>query len=292
MKANTFIIGAQKAGTTSLYQYMAQHPDVYFSEVKEVTYFVDDEHYAKGLDWYHGFFNRYQTQKVIATSFVHMLVDAHAPQRLQEYNPDSKIIICLRDPVQRAHSAYHYAIKNGWESESTQFIDCLHRELDPQSMPMTRYHDRNYFVNGLYAQHIQRWQQYFPAKQFFFIQDQDLRNNAKDVLVRLFQFLEIDTDVEVDTSKEFNKAGKVRSKGLQKLILNKESKIKLWVRKTLPKSWRVWLLGNVVSQVEKLNRVDAANPQIEEDQYQQYFEKDLAQLKSLFGIDLHQAQEK
>lgn len=284
MKANTFIIGSQKAGTTSLYRYLAQHPDVYFSEVKEVTYFVDNEHYEKGVEWYHDFFNKHSSEPIIASSFVHMLVDDNAPERLFKYNPDSKIIICLREPVSRAHSAFHYAIKNGWESEETSFEDCLTRELDASTMPITRYHDRNYFHNGLYHHHINQWLKYFPREQITLVKDTDLRHQGSEVLSKIFSFLGIKNHTEIDTSKEFNKAGKVRSKNLQKLILNKESKFKLMLRKSLPKPLRVWLLGNVVSKMESMNRVDQVNPEFDKKMFNQFFEEDLRKLREDFGI--------
>lgn len=284
MKANTFIIGSQKAGTTSLYRYLAQHPDVYFSEVKEVTYFVDNEHYEKGVEWYHDFFNKHNSEPIVASSFVHMLVDEKAPERLYEYNRDSKIIICLREPVSRAHSAFHYAIKNGWESEETSFEECLTRELDSSKMPITRYHDRNYFHNGLYHHHINQWIKYFPRDQITLVKDTDLRHKGSEVLSSIFNFLGIKDHAEIDTSKEFNKAGKVRSKNLQKLILNKESKFKLMLRKSLPKPLRVWLLGNVVSKMESMNRVDQVNPEFDQGAFRKFFEEDLKKLKKDFGI--------
>ena len=66
-KVNLLIIGAQKAGTTSLYQYIKQHPDVYFSEIKEITYFVVDKYYQKGIEYFHSFFSKYNNEKIIAS---------------------------------------------------------------------------------------------------------------------------------------------------------------------------------------------------------------------------------
>lgn len=286
MKANTFIIGVQKAGTTSLYRYMSQHPEVYFSEVKEVTYFVDNEQFAKGLDWYHSFFNKHKQESVIATSYVHMLVDQDAPVRLKEYNPDAKIIICLREPLARANSAFHYAVKNGWESEGSSLREVFNHPADLSGIANIRFHDRNYFENGLYHKHISNWLKYFPREQLHLVRDVDLRHKTSEELKKVFDFLDIDSNASIDTSKEFNKAGKVISKDLQKLILNKESKLKLFLRRRLPKSLRVWILGNVVSRIEAMNRIDESNAEIEAKEIQQYFRDDLNKLKNEFGIEL------
>ena len=106
-KVNLLVIGTQKAGTTSLYEYIRQHPDIYFSDVKEVTYFVEDALYSKGEDYYHSFFTKIENEKIIASSYVHMLPCKKCPGRVKEYNPDMKFIVMLREPVSRAYSAYN-----------------------------------------------------------------------------------------------------------------------------------------------------------------------------------------
>jgi hypothetical protein len=103
------IVGAQKAATTSLHFYLNQHPQLIGSRPKEVRFFDRDENYEKGLDWYkHNFpntkslFGKFKyfeaTPEYMYRSFV--------PQRIYEFNKDTKIIVALRDPVQRAYSAW------------------------------------------------------------------------------------------------------------------------------------------------------------------------------------------
>ena len=187
-KVNLLIIGAQKAGTTSLYEYIKQHPDVYFSEIKEITYFVVDKYYQKGIEYFHSFFSKYSSEKIIASSYVHMLPSLDAPERVLEYNKDMKFIIMLRDPVSRAYSAYNYAKQNGWENDNISFIDSLESESMRKNNNQI---DLLYFYNGLYSSHIDNWTSRFLSTQFLIITDTELRNDSKNVLSRVTSFLNI-----------------------------------------------------------------------------------------------------
>ena len=287
-QVNMMIIGAQKAGTTSLYHYLNQHSDICFSAIKEITYFVDDEFYQKGPEYLESFFGHHQSEKVIASSFVHMLPDSDAPQRVHEYNPQMKIIICLREPIERAQSAYFYALKNGWEESETSFEDAFQRNLNKADYPKIRFHDLNYFENGLYYQQIQNWLKYFPREQLYFVKDTDLRYASNWVNQEIFKFLGVDSQTEVDTSKEFNKAGTVKSKSLQRFILSKNSWIKKLMGVLFPSQLKIWIRSRLVRKVENFNRVDADNPEVEiTESMREFFKQDNASLKKEFKIEFN-----
>lgn len=256
---NLLIIGAQKAGTTSLYHYLKQHPEIYFSEVKEVTYFVNDELFEKGDDYYHSFFPKYNEEKIKASAYVHMLPSEKAPQRVFDYNPNMKFIVMLRDPLERAYSAYNYALKNGWEDKNVNFEQAL--ELEPERIKNEAF-DLTYFYNGLYNKHLKCWQQYFPQENFLLIWDTDLRSEPKEVLGKICEFLNIGNKENIDVTKEFNKAGRVRFKGLQKFLLSKNSVIKKSSGKLIPRSKRVWIRSNIISKLYSFNHVNNLNPQL------------------------------
>lgn len=262
-KVNLLIIGTQKAGTTSLYEYIKQHNDIYFSDIKEVTYFVQDELYSKGEEYYHSFFQSHNNEQVSASAYVHMLPCQKCPERVKVYNPDMKFIVMLRDPVERAYSAYKYAIKNGWEDEKNSFEDTI--ELEKERIKKEQY-DLTYFYNGLYTKHIVHWQKYFPEKNFLIIQDTELKNNSKEVLKKVFSFLEIeDLSESIDTSKEFNKAGVVRSKELQSFLLSKNSKLKKIIAFFLPRKLKVLIMSYVMPKIFEFNQVDKMNTVIHKD---------------------------
>ena len=180
-KVNLLIIGAQKAGTTSLYYYLKQHPSIYFSEVKEVNYFAIDEFYKRGVKYYHSFFPNHKNQKIIASAYVHMLPDPKCPERVKEYNPDMKFIVMLRDPMKRAISAYKYAIQNNWEKEEISFTKAFDLESERLKSDKPNY-DNMYFYNGLYYHHLSNWMKHFPKENFIILKDTDLKHNPEQVL--------------------------------------------------------------------------------------------------------------
>jgi hypothetical protein len=284
-KVNLLILGTQKAGTTSLYEYIRQHHDIYFSDVKEVTYFVEDKLYQKGEDYYHSFFTKVTNEKIIASAYVHMLSCKEAPLRVKQYNKDMKFIIMLREPVSRAYSAYNYAIKNGWENEKNSFEDTI--TLEPERIKNKQF-DLMYFENGMYYKHIKRWQEYFPKENFLLIKDTDLRNDPKEVLKKVFQFLNIENDENIDTSKEFNKAGVVRSKILQSFLLKKDSTFKSMVGRLLSRNLRVWVRANVLKKIYQFNQIDQHYNELDENlknKLSEYFRSDLKALKDQFEIE-------
>lgn len=284
-KVNLLILGTQKAGTTSLYEYIKQHPDLYFSDVKEVTYFVEDELYNKSEDYYHSFFTKVSNEKIIASAYVHMLPCKKAIKRVKEYNPNMKFIIMVRDPVSRAYSAYNYAIKNGWEDENNSFEDAL--SLEKERIKNEEY-DLMYFENGMYYKHIKSWQQDFAKENFLIIKDTELRDNPKDVLEKIFNFLDIDHRNDIDTSQEFNKAGIVRSKILQSFLLKKDSSLKKYIGLLMPRTLKVWIRANLLKKIYSFNQVDKKNIPINtsiKNALDIHFKKDLELLKREFDIE-------
>jgi hypothetical protein len=253
------IIGTQKAGTTSLYEYIKQHNNIYFSEVKEITYFVNDDLHKKGKDYLDSFFSKHKNEKIIASSYVHMLPSKDAPERVLNYNSNMKFIVMLRDPTDRAFSAYNYAIKNGWENKKVSFLDSLNLEKE---RIINKQFDLTYFYNGLYKKHLDYWKTFFPENRFLTIWDYELKNEPKKVLERICRFLCIEYDENIDFSLSYNKAGIVRSKIIQRFLLSKNSKLKNFFGKLIPRNFKVFIRANLLSKLYKFNHIDLKNPEI------------------------------
>jgi len=288
MKVNTIIIGTQKSGTTSLYYYLKQHPEIYFSEVKEITYFDNDKFYEKGINYFHSFFRNFKNQKIIATADVHLLPSATAPGRVFKYNPNIKIIVLLREPVDRAYSAFNYAKKNGWENPEISFIKSLEKEEEiRRSNDLIRKNDLLYFWNGLYHHHLTNWFNYFPKDSFFIFKDEELRNNGDIKIKELFSFLGISEHQEINTSKEYNKAGNVKSKFIQKYILSKGSPSKKLIGSILPSKIKVFIRSKIFKKLIELNKIDKENEPLkarDRIQARLYFQDDLLKLKEELSI--------
>src|SRR5689334_4503511 len=125
MKVNAMIIGAGRSGTTTVYEYLKQHPEICFSITKELHYFSIPELYARGEQYFHSLFPDYKDQKIVATADTYLLMDRDAPKRIKEYNPGMKFIIVLREPVARAYSNYNYSVNFGHEKKDISFLDTI-----------------------------------------------------------------------------------------------------------------------------------------------------------------------
>ncbi len=291
-KVNLLIIGTQKAGTTSLFYYLNQHPDIYFSEVKEVIYFANDEHYKRGEKYYHSFFPKLKGQKIVASSYVHMLPNPKCAERVKNYNPEMKFIVMLRDPIKRAVSAYNYAINNNWEDKELSLMDAFDIEPKRLASPNPNY-DLTYFYNGLYYQHLSHWFEYFPRQNFLITKDTDLRTHSKEVFQKIFDFLEIGKDVEIDTSKNYNEAVEVRSRFLQGMFITNNPIIIKTLRAILPRSAKLWMLTKFLPWLRSLNSkaVTKPNPskaiskqQVIDEKIKAYFSEDTLKLKQELNI--------
>ena len=104
-KLDFLIICTQKAGTTSLYEYITQHPQLYLPKVKEIQYFVDERFYNKGDSYLNSFTQDRKNETIGGMAYVHMLPSKEAPLRVKAYNPDMKMLVMHRAPVKRAYSA-------------------------------------------------------------------------------------------------------------------------------------------------------------------------------------------
>jgi len=182
-KTNFFIIGAAKAGTTSLYDILNQHPQVYFSFDKEPAYFCDEDYFKRGEEWYlKTFFRDSQDQPVRgeATSRYLFFSEKVAP-RIQSFTqPNSpKFIAIFRDPAQLVYSFYWHSVREGHETLS--FPAALHAEPERMKQMKTQLENRGqilfaYSRVGAYASQITKYLAIFPKEKFLFLLTEDLSN--------------------------------------------------------------------------------------------------------------------
>lgn len=176
------ILGAQKAGTTSLHEYLCAHPQVLPARAKEVHYF--DNQYGRGENWYlrqfpsrAGLLRRRLRSggRVISGEATPMyLFHPLAPARIARFMPAARLIVLLRDPVERAYSHYQHNVREGWETLS--FEEALAREEErtgpalealqrnPESLD-TRLHAFSYCARGRYLEQLQRYETLFPRER-------------------------------------------------------------------------------------------------------------------------------
>src|SRR3972149_6925354 len=125
-RPNFLVLGAAKAGTTSLCHYLAQHPDVFIPEVKEPIFF--DAEYERGLDYYwKKYFSRWSGQPAVGEGRVFNLYLPFVPPRIRESIPGAKLIAVLRNPVERAYS--HWWHRFSYRDEILPFHEAIRENL-------------------------------------------------------------------------------------------------------------------------------------------------------------------
>jgi hypothetical protein len=199
-----FIVGAGRAGTTSLYYYLRGHPDIYMSPVKEPHFFSAIEagppDPAGGRPRYRsvGVINREQDyiklfagahpSQLAGEASTSYLSDRHAADRIQKKAPQAKIIAVLREPVSRAYSQYLLDLREGREP-CPSFYDALQRDYQG----MVKYQDAGsfYIWPGLYYQHLKRYLDIFDKEQVHIYLYDDLAADTIGVVQDLCSFLDV-----------------------------------------------------------------------------------------------------
>jgi hypothetical protein len=187
MKVNTFIVGAPKAGTTSLHFYLNQHPEICMSSVKEPNFFsakeVESLYYHSDIisstNDYNSLFE--SDNKIKGESSVSYLYYQQVARRIYEYNNDAKIIIMLRNPVHRLFSHYLMDKRLGLCSVSLQEI-YDNRGLHPLFF-------QQFFSLGNYSEQIKRYQDVFDKSQILILLYDDLKSDTESLVHTVFSFL-------------------------------------------------------------------------------------------------------
>jgi hypothetical protein len=200
--ANCQIVGAQKAGTSSLYYYLTQHPQVHGSLNKEVHYFDGGitptrDTYKYGDAWYKAHFpliNKTTKNDIFVDATPMYLFNPLSAQRIQQFNQHSKIIILLRDPTQRAISHYFHSQRHGFEElDIMQALQAEEQRLETNNNPKAlSFRVHSYKNRGLYLQQILAYQKLFPANQVLILDSDALFTTPNEALVEVYNFLEID----------------------------------------------------------------------------------------------------
>ena len=236
---NLFVVGAAKAGTTALYDYLAQHPQVFLSRVKEPMFFSRDEYYARGLDWYeHFYFRGAENYPVRAEATPHYLYwsEKVAPRIKEAYGERPvKFIVSFRDPVSRAYSWYWNMVREG--REELDFDEALRveeRRLEQNRNELYQLGSMvyGYSAGSRYASLLQPYLELFSAEDFFFVFQDDLKSRVSETCEEIFEFLGIESSTLINTSNS-NPAAMPRSRLLHK-TLRQRSLLKEFVKPFMP----------------------------------------------------------
>ena len=212
-KPNLFILGAAKCGTTTLHAYLSEMPEVCMSYPKEPFFFECE--FEKGISFYQKqYFSHWQGEEIIGESRHRNLYLPFVAHRIFEINPDAKLLVAVRNPVERAFSHWQHWYGHG--REQLRFPDAIQADysrlqsglyLDTK-VEIARYCEainrdarrsgygiyRTYLDSGFYAEQITRYLQYYPEDQLHVILFEDLINDPIQTIRSLRLFLGLDQD--------------------------------------------------------------------------------------------------
>jgi len=190
------IIGAQKCGTTYLYEKLTEHPHVAPALTKEVHFF--DNGYHHGVAWYRGHFPAKEGNDITGEASPYYIFHPHAARRVQQTTPHAKLILLLRNPVNRAYSHYHHEARLGYEplsfaealAQENQRLQGEHEKMLTNEHYYSHAHQHYaYRSKGLYADQLQGWFDIFPQDQLLVLQSETFYQNTPVVMRQVTDFL-------------------------------------------------------------------------------------------------------
>jgi hypothetical protein len=227
---NFLVVGAAKSGTSALYAYLRQHPQVFASEIKEPGFFAYEGTTARftgprasegerqritDLERYQALFRRTGDAKAVGEASSIYLYSTAAPKRIHHYLPDVKLIALLRNPVDRAYSGYRYSIRDGKESLGS-FEEALAAEAERIAAnwhPI--WHHKSL---GFYALQLKRYLQLFPRTQLRVHTYDSFQAKPVEVLQDVYRFLGIDPGFVPDVRVRHNVSGTPKSRLLHSFL--------------------------------------------------------------------------
>lgn len=182
MLPNLVIIGAMKAGTSSLHYYLSLHPEISMSHIKELHFFTSDKmggNWSKGIEWYESNFKQFITKirGESSTTYAWHPTFKDIPERMYTLVPDTKLVYILRDPIERIISQYVHNVSAGRET----------RDVSKAVLE-----NRNYIFVSSYYMQLEQYLKYYPGSNILIITLEELTKNTYQVLKRVFGFLGVD----------------------------------------------------------------------------------------------------
>ena len=240
--ANFVVAGATRSGTTSLWHYLGQHPDIFLPAKKELWFFNVDKTYESGLQAYAQMFKGWKGQQMVGDITPMYLTSGllyreerkhpyisnqdSAIQRISKHIPDAKIILTLRHPIDRLLSQFS---KNSLQSKQEvlpDLVEHIQRIFDGQSPPAA-----DYIYANRYSQHLRKLLDHFPNNQIKIIIFEEWIKQPSSAMQSLFTFLGLESDVMLDTSTVLNTTKKYATSDAAddsvKPILNHELLVQL-----------------------------------------------------------------
>lgn len=267
-------LGAQKSGTSWVYANLYDHPEICIP-VKEIHFFSRSR-FEKGKDWYESHFEGCTTSLKKGEFSTSYLYSSYAAERIRDMYPSAKLLVILRNPVDRAYSQYGNAIKAGEVAKTVTFDSYIKNE--PSCLEQ-----------GLYAQQLKRYFDVFPREQICVLIYEDIKKDPEQFMRNIYTFLKVDTlFVSRMLNRRINIARSPKNIGVEKTMHH----IAEWMRKNGLSNivHRIRLLGipDLIrhANTQTAENIDDTKIRVIKQQLLTYFAKDVQETSALLGRDL------
>ena len=223
-KVDFIVIGAQKSGTSSLRQYLNMHPDVQMSFTKEPHFFDSHRYSSHPIShyWYEKDFYQGDHSKLLGEVTPILSYLAQAPQRIKTYNPDIKLIMILRNPIERAYSHWNMEVDRGIETEDfLRAIELEEERLQSKNSELNMYH--SYLDRGYYSVQVKRLKSLFPDDQLLFLKYSDYVDQQESSIHQVLDFIGVSPQSYTYKAQSVHKRsyGRSMTEQVKKVLIEK-----------------------------------------------------------------------
>lgn len=272
---NFFIAGTPKSGTTSLFHYLQEHPEVFLPELKEPHFFscpeVKSTYYkTKIVDSKQEYLDLYQEResyKAVGDLSSSYLFNKETPKRIHQFNPYAKIIIVLRNPVERALSHYLMDVNLGYINVSLSKVI--------NNKDTFKQHYQEYIELGFYEQQIRAYTKQFPDSQIKVVLSDTLYANTAETLKDIYSFINVSTTFITDFETVHNSYTVPRFKALKSLVQSDG------LKKMIPSG----LKSGLKSLIYKTN-AEKPKLEVEKNLLREIYKKSIVETETLINQDL------
>jgi hypothetical protein len=289
---NFLIIGVPKAGTTSLWHYLRQHPNIYLPELKEPRFYIDipdswlRDKQISTLAAYRSLFDSIESESAIGEASPGYFSEVKDPGCIRDVLGEPKLILILRNPIRRAYSHFLFSKQKGLEPEEATFRSTI---VNQKIKKGKKIRERPYVRIGFYYKHLKKWESVFSSKKidiFFF---SDLVKDEISLVRNVYKSLGVNPKFKPNTNiGKRAKSGIPKSKLIHEAISN-TSKIKNKLKE--------WVPGNFIKYTKSilnpakiyLKNQNLKKPSIRKDDYillAEKYEDDIVKLSKKLGRDL------
>jgi hypothetical protein len=291
---NFLIVGAARSGTTALFSFLTQHPEIFTPALKEPHYFAFP---GRVLDFkgpgdaetinrravtseaaYKALFAGVTTEKAVGEASVSSLYYEEAPRNIARVVPEARVVVLLRDPVERAFSNFQYM-----QATAREPLDSFEAALDDEEERIRKgwHHIWHYRNLGFYHRQLSRFYAELAAERIHVILYEDFRANPEAVVEGVLRFLGVDPTIRLKADREVNISGRPRSKALARFLV-RSTPLKRILLAAVPTRARTWLVTGLRKRLLSRERISPRDAE----RLREIYRDDIESLQGLIGRDV------